>query len=58
VIAHGGQADVLAGVTPCIDVVDSNLILAGLRIAYQRLRGEQRPTQRRTTRRESGRDGK
>ncbi len=40
VIAHGGLADVLARVTPCIDIVDSNLILAGLRIAYQRLRGD------------------
>ena len=39
VIAHGGLADVVAGVTPCIDVVDSNLLLRGLRIAFERLRG-------------------
>lgn len=39
VIAHGGLADVMAKVTPCIDIVDPNLILAGLRIAYQRVRG-------------------
>jgi type III pantothenate kinase len=40
VIAHGGLADVMARVTPSINVVDLNLILAGLRVAYQRLRGE------------------
>jgi len=46
VIAHGGLADVMAQVTPCIDIVDPNLILAGLRIAYQRLRGDaERPDQ-------------
>ena len=39
VIAHGGLAELMARVTPCIEIVDSNLILAGLRIAYQRLRG-------------------
>ncbi|HEX8733624.1 MAG TPA: type III pantothenate kinase [Ktedonobacterales bacterium] len=39
VIAHGGLAGVIARITPCIDIVDPNLILAGLRIAYQRLRG-------------------
>ncbi len=39
VIAHGGLADLMARVTPCIDIVDPNLILAGLRIAYQRVRG-------------------
>jgi type III pantothenate kinase len=39
VIAHGGLADLMARVTPSIDIVDPNLILAGLRIAYQRLRG-------------------
>ncbi|MDE3230980.1 MAG: type III pantothenate kinase [Chloroflexota bacterium] len=39
VIAHGGLAGVIAGITPCIEIVDLNLILAGLRIAYQRLRG-------------------
>ncbi|WIG61754.1 MAG: Pantothenate kinase type III, CoaX-like [Ktedonobacterales bacterium] len=38
VIAHGGLAEVMAGVTPCIDTVDSNLLLNGLRIAYERLR--------------------
>ncbi|MEO7001782.1 MAG: type III pantothenate kinase, partial [Ktedonobacterales bacterium] len=37
VIAHGGLADLMARVTPCIDVVDPNLILSGLRIAWQRL---------------------
>ncbi len=37
VIAHGGLADVMARVTPCIDTVDSNLLLNGLRVAYQRL---------------------
>jgi len=40
VIAHGGLADVMAGVTPCIDVVDSNLLLRGLRIAFDRLRAQ------------------
>ncbi len=40
VIAHGGLADVMARVTPCIDVVDANLILRGLRVAYDRLRGK------------------
>ncbi len=43
VIAHGGLADVMARVTPHIDVVDPNLILAGLRIAYQRLRDDGAP---------------
>ena len=37
VIAHGGLADVMARVTPTIDIVDPNLLLNGLRIAYQRL---------------------
>ncbi len=37
VIAHGGLAELIARVTPCIDVVDPNLILRGLRIAYDRL---------------------
>jgi len=58
VIAHGGLADLMAGVTPCIDIVEPNLILAGLRVAYERLRGDARPTQRRTARRENGRSGK
>jgi type III pantothenate kinase len=39
VIAHGGLADLMARVTPCIEVVDANLILRGLRVAYDRLRG-------------------
>jgi type III pantothenate kinase len=38
VIAHGGLADLVARVTPCVEVVDSNLILRGLRVAYDRLR--------------------
>jgi type III pantothenate kinase len=38
VIAHGGLAEVMARITPCIDVVDPNLILSGLRLAYTRLR--------------------
>ena len=41
VIAHGGLADVMAGVTDCIDVVDSNLLLRGLRIAFDQLRSQQ-----------------
>jgi len=40
VIAHGGLADVIAGETPCIDVVDPNLLLRGLRIAFDRLRAQ------------------
>lgn len=51
VIAHGGLADLMARVTPCIDIVDVNLILGGLRVAYQRLRPDvatQRPVSRRT----------
>jgi type III pantothenate kinase len=40
VIAHGGLADIVAGVTPCIDVVDANLLLSGLRIAFNRLRAQ------------------
>lgn len=38
VIAHGGLADLMAKVTPCIDAVHSQLILNGLRIAYDRMR--------------------
>ena len=38
VIAHGGLAELIARVTPCIDVVEPNLILRGLRIAYDELR--------------------
>lgn len=41
VIAHGGLAEVMAGVTSCIDVVDPNLILSGLRLAYERLRAQE-----------------
>jgi len=38
VIAHGGLADVVAGVTASIDVVDANLLLRGLRVAFDRVR--------------------
>jgi type III pantothenate kinase len=38
VIAHGGLADIMARVTPAIEIVDANLILRGLRVAYDRLR--------------------
>lgn len=38
VIAHGGLADLVAGATSSIDVVDANLLLRGLRIAFDRLR--------------------
>src|SRR6185312_11847283 len=38
VIAHGGLAKVMAGVCPSIETVDTNLILRGLRIAYDRVR--------------------
>ena len=41
VIAHGGLADVVAGVTPSIDVVDPNLLLRGLRIAFDRVRAQE-----------------
>jgi type III pantothenate kinase len=37
VIAHGGLAELMAGVTTCIDVVDTNLLLNGLRVAYDRI---------------------
>lgn len=37
VIAHGGLAELIARVAPCIDVVEPNLILRGLRIAYDQL---------------------
>ncbi len=37
VVAHGGLADVMARVTPCIDVVDPHLVLHGLRLTYERL---------------------
>lgn len=38
VVAHGGLADLVAQVTPVIDVVDSTLLLTGLRLAYTRLK--------------------
>lgn len=38
VIAHGGLADVMSQATSCIDAVDPNLLLNGLRLAYERLR--------------------
>jgi type III pantothenate kinase len=38
VVAHGGLADRIVRVTPCIDIVDPHLILRGLRIAYDELR--------------------
>lgn len=45
VIAHGGLADVIARVTPCIDVVDANLILNGLRLAYDHITPEKQARQ-------------
>lgn len=38
VVAHGGLADLIARVTPSIDVVDAHLILRGLRLVYDHLR--------------------
>jgi type III pantothenate kinase len=38
VVAHGGLADVMASVTPSIDIVDPHIVLAGLRLTYERLR--------------------
>ena len=35
VIAHGGLAESMASVTPTIEIVNPNLILEGLRFAYQ-----------------------
>ena len=46
VIAHGGLADLVARVTPCIDVIDSNLILRGLRFAYLHLQSSEGKTSR------------
>ncbi|GAC1447591.1 MAG: type III pantothenate kinase [Ktedonobacterales bacterium] len=37
VIAHGGLAELMAGVTPCIETVDLHIILQGLRLTYERL---------------------
>jgi type III pantothenate kinase len=42
VIAHGGLADVLARVTPCIEIVDANLLLRGLRLAYEHITSRDR----------------
>jgi type III pantothenate kinase len=42
VIAHGGLADVLARVTPCIETVDANLLLRGLRLAYEHITSRDR----------------
>jgi type III pantothenate kinase len=39
VIAHGGLADLMARVTPVIGTVDDSLILRGLLLDYDRLRG-------------------
>jgi type III pantothenate kinase len=39
VIAHGGLADLMARVTPSIEIVNPHLVLEGLRLAYERLRG-------------------
>jgi type III pantothenate kinase len=39
VIAHGGLADVMARVTPCIEIVNPHIVLEGLRLTYERLRG-------------------
>ena len=41
VIAHGGLADIMAQVTPCIDVVNPNIVLEGLRLTYERLQASQ-----------------
>jgi len=46
VIAHGGLAELIAKVTPSIDVVDPNLILTGLRLAYDRVAGAGRQSRR------------
>lgn len=43
VLAHGGLAELMGGVTPSVDVVDTNLLLRGLRIAWERVRGARRP---------------
>jgi type III pantothenate kinase len=46
VIAHGGLAELIARATPSIDVVDPNLILTGLRLAYDRAGGMSRKERR------------
>lgn len=38
VIAHGGLGELMAKVTPSVQIVDPHLILRGLRLAYLRLR--------------------
>jgi type III pantothenate kinase len=37
IIAHGGLAEIIAQATPVIEVVNQNLILEGLRLAYEYL---------------------
>jgi type III pantothenate kinase len=37
VIAHGGLAELMAGVTPCIDRVNPHIVLEGLHLTYERL---------------------
>ena len=37
VIAHGGLAEIIAGATPVIEIVNQSLILEGLRLAYEYL---------------------
>ena len=44
VIAHGGLAELIAGVTSSIDTVDPNLILRGLRLVYDHLAARDRPS--------------
>ncbi|HEY7832569.1 MAG TPA: type III pantothenate kinase, partial [Ktedonobacterales bacterium] len=41
VIAHGGYAEIMAQATPCIDQVNPNIILEGLRLTYERLHAGQ-----------------
>jgi type III pantothenate kinase len=49
VIAHGGLAELMAGVTSGIDVVDTNLLLNGLRVAYDRISSDFGGRSRNTT---------
>jgi type III pantothenate kinase len=37
VVAHGGLADIMAQATPCIEEVNPNIVLEGLRLTYERL---------------------
>lgn len=39
VIAHGGLAEVMAQVTPSIEIVNPHLVLEGLRFTYEHLQG-------------------